>query len=768
MGSRKIILAILLVNGCIIHLIAQDRTTLIGSVRDKDHTPLEYFNALLLSVQDSALIKGDVYYDGKFQMESIPSGSYLLRITNVKYQTLDTLISVRSGKPAFYELKVNDLFLDEVVVTGRKKVFKQSHGNFSLEIKNSFLKNEITITDILRKSPGVLVDADGNVSVLGRGNTLIRINGKEIRSKGELNAIRPSDVDEIEIIKNPSAEYDGEVDAVIEIKTKRNLGDHLDFSLTNESHIGREYSGENGFNGGFRIGKFLNYMSYTFGNGKNRVYDLNRSEILHEKDVTFYERSDTNRWKNKAHNIFYSLSYQPSEKTSMGLQYMGNVDHHRNAIDEWVEVHRPSEEEELQSDIRNKTYFFLHNVGFNLKYKPDKDHQFSFLTDYAYAGRCLDSRVDEYNVTDNMLTPSESGYEDTYHIFSLKADARSTAGWLTYSGGAKYSFLRDDAGLNFHQEHIAALYLSAEKAFASLTLNAGFRVEYLSSYASFAETEKKQIDKKEWDYFPDFRISNKFSDQLSLSAGYSRKIARVSFSKLNPNYRYLDPLSYNIGNSSLRPTYNNQFDLNLEMGRLLFSLEYQFAKDLVAPVNWTETERPDMIQHTYINVDDAKSLLANVMYQVSYRRLYNYAVLSVEKPFLEIPYANSVYKMKKPLWYFQYMGNLDVLKNTSLTLYFYWQSSGDNSTLRLEGFSNLYLGIKQYFLNKKLQVSLVVNDLLNKYKTNNWTNRYENVSTLMDCNQDSRKWMIAIRYNFGLSNIKVQKESANTESLQRR
>lgn len=763
-----IIIGMLLVQGLFTHLIAQNHTTLTGNVCDKEDKPVDYFNALLLSIQDSTLIKGDVYYDGKFRMENVPSGSYLLRIANVKYQTLDTVISLSGGPYILSGLRMNDLYLDEVVVMGRKKMFKQSHGNFSLDIKNSFLKNEITILDILRKSPGVLVDNEDNISVFGRENTLVLINGKEMRTKSELNTIRPSDVEEIEIIKNPSAGYDAEVSAVIEIRTKENLGDRLDFSITHQSFFGRKYSGENGFNGGFRIGNFLNYLSYSFANGYNQIYDLNRSEIRHEKDVTFYERGDTNRWKKKAHNIFYSLSYQPDEKTSMGLQYMGNLDDHRSNRDEWQNTHLPSEKKQMDIYVMDKTHNFLHNLGFNLKHKPDAHRQFSLLADYAFAGQSMDSWIDEYNLTDHTFMHSEPSYEDKYSIFSTNADFRSTAEWLDYSSGFKYSFLHDNAISNKLQDQIAALYLTGEKQFSSFTMNAGFRVEYTSSHISFTDGQDEPMDKKYWDYFPSFRLSNKFSDRLSLSGGYSRKIARVPFSWMNPRYRYLDALSYNIGNPSLRPTYHNQLDLNLEMGQFLFTLEYKFSKDLVVPVNRTEDEQSDMIQHTYINLDDSKSLVANLTYQGNYRRLSNYASLSVEKPFLEIPFSHSIYNAKKPLWQFQYMGNLNIFDNTSLTLYFLWRSSGDKSTLRFDSFNNLYLSVDQYFFDKKLQVSLTINDILNQYKTNNWTNRYENVTTVMDCDQDSRKLKVTLRYNFGLSKIKVQKESANTESLRRR
>lgn len=136
----------------------------------------------------------------------------------------------------------------------------------------------------------------------------------------------------------------------------------------------------------------------------------------------------------------------------MGLQYMGSVDSHRNNIGEWQNTHLPSENKQMDIYVVNKSYNFLHNLGFNLRHKPDMHRQFSLLADYAYSGQGRDSWIDEYNLTDHTFMHSEPSYEDKYSIFSTTADFRSTAGWLDYSGGFKYSFLHDNAISNKIQD----------------------------------------------------------------------------------------------------------------------------------------------------------------------------------------------------------------------------------------------------------------------------------------------------------------------------
>lgn len=379
----------------LVALSGYSQGVLEGKVCDEDNYPLDYFNALLLSIHDSSMVQGNVYYDGYFRMEDIPESSYRLRIINVKYETLDTLLVLGKANPALLSLRLKKHYLDDVVVTARKKIFTQQNGNLSLDIQHSFLKDEISLIEILRKSPGVLVDADGNASVIGRERTQIQINGKKVRSNSELKAIRPADVDKIEIIKNPSVDQDASIDAIILIKTKAKAEDYLDFSFTHESTLSRRYSSEEDFSGGFRIGKVLNYLSYNYHHNRKRVYDLNRSEIIHKDYTDFYERTDTNNWSDRMHSFFYSLEYQINKKNILGLQYTGNVSFPETHMEGWHETHLQTGREQVDYATMTKTRYSLHNIGVNYKYNLDSCSQFSFLADYALSKRNQENWVRE-------------------------------------------------------------------------------------------------------------------------------------------------------------------------------------------------------------------------------------------------------------------------------------------------------------------------------------------------------------------------------------
>src|SRR5690606_40281874 len=67
--------------------------------------------------------------------------------------------------------------------------------------------------ELLSKSPGVLVDMDRNISLLGKGGVQIYINGRPSRLSGTdlanlLENMTADNIKDIEIISNPSSKYE--------------------------------------------------------------------------------------------------------------------------------------------------------------------------------------------------------------------------------------------------------------------------------------------------------------------------------------------------------------------------------------------------------------------------------------------------------------------------------------------------------------------------------------------------------------------------------
>ena len=83
--------------------------------------------------------------------------------------------------------------------------------------------------ELLRKSPGVMIDKDDNLSLAGKNGVKVYIDGKPSPLAGAdlasyLKSLQSSQIEAIEIITNPSAKYEAAGNAgIINIKLKKNL-----------------------------------------------------------------------------------------------------------------------------------------------------------------------------------------------------------------------------------------------------------------------------------------------------------------------------------------------------------------------------------------------------------------------------------------------------------------------------------------------------------------------------------------------------------------
>ena len=85
-----------------------------------------------------------------------------------------------------------------------------------------------TVMDVLERSPGITVGRDGTISMKGKPQVMVLIDGKQTQLGGAdlqayLSGMNASQVDVIELIDNPGAKYDAAGNAgIINIKTKKN------------------------------------------------------------------------------------------------------------------------------------------------------------------------------------------------------------------------------------------------------------------------------------------------------------------------------------------------------------------------------------------------------------------------------------------------------------------------------------------------------------------------------------------------------------------
>ena len=103
--------------------------------------------------------------------------------------------------------------LGEVVVRGRRSTYVQHLGKRVFNVGTDLMSAAGLVSDLMRNIPSVQVDVEGNVSLRGSEGVSILIDGKpsvlmSARTRADaLRQIPAGEVERIEVITNPSAQY---------------------------------------------------------------------------------------------------------------------------------------------------------------------------------------------------------------------------------------------------------------------------------------------------------------------------------------------------------------------------------------------------------------------------------------------------------------------------------------------------------------------------------------------------------------------------------
>ncbi len=152
-----------------------------GTVQDEQDQPLPFANVLLLSASDSALVKGTVADTTGAYVLSVPADArYLLSIQMVGYTPYfsEPFRAQQTQQREPVQLAEATTELGEVVVRSTKPMIEVTSNALVMNVEASPILQNGTAKEVLEKSPGVVVDQNGNISLKGKSNVLVYLDGK--------------------------------------------------------------------------------------------------------------------------------------------------------------------------------------------------------------------------------------------------------------------------------------------------------------------------------------------------------------------------------------------------------------------------------------------------------------------------------------------------------------------------------------------------------------------------------------------------------------
>ena len=252
-----------------------------GTIRDKQGDTLPQASVRLLSERDSSFVSGTAAdLDGKFSLNNIKPGNYIVEVTYMGYGVVNRKVKVDSSnvrmRPIVLAEKSN--LLEEVSVVGVRTPIKVMEDTVEFNASTYKTQPNAVVEDLLKRLPGVEVDASsGKITANGKEVSKILVDGKEFFSDDPTVASRNlpvNMVDKLQVVDRKSdlarmtGVDDGEDETVINLTVKKGMKNGW------FGNVEAGYGTDDRYKGSFVVNRFANENQFTFLGNFNNINEL--------------------------------------------------------------------------------------------------------------------------------------------------------------------------------------------------------------------------------------------------------------------------------------------------------------------------------------------------------------------------------------------------------------------------------------------------------------------------------------------------------------
>ena len=598
--------------------IAQENIEIIGKlVEEETSQPIPYATLVIKDKSTNKNITGVITDNSGNFIVTTTKPNFYVEISFMGFETKTiTEFTVTNRKVNLGTIKLlpNSQALDEIVVTGEvsKTVFKLDKRVFN--VGKDISSTGASALEVLNNVPSVNVNIEGDISLRGSSGVQILINGKPSvladQSSNALGTITADMIESIEIITNPSAKYEASGTAgILNIILKKEEKKGWNGSVSVNTGIPDNHS----------LGLSLNRRTENFnlfaqlGAGYRSLpqesENINQNLITNEvllsngeefRNETFfnltlgtdYHINDLNVLTLSG-NFAYEIEDQPS---NYNFQFF---DENNNLISNWIR--------EESTEATNPKYRY--ELNYKKQFKNNEDHTLQFSALGSFFGKELASQFTNTtssgtNINSDQQT--ETNFQQADYTF--KADyVNPVSEVYTIETGAQYVIndvgndfevrelidgayvVNEDLTNNFEwNQKVLGLYATGAYEKEKWGIKAGLRLEQTNVNTLLTNTN--QSNERDYsNFFPTLHTSYKISDNVSLQAGYSKRIFRPRLWDLNPFFNIRNNFNIRVGNPNLQPEFTDSYELTsiYKIGKasLSSSLYHRYTTDVVERVS---------------------------------------------------------------------------------------------------------------------------------------------------------------------------------------
>ncbi len=782
-------------------LFAFGQSTISGTLQENDGAPVVFANIALYDSATEELTKVETTDEnGAFKMLNIVDGNYYLLASYIGLEDIRQELEI-SGQGEIdlgvLSFGIGGIELSETIVTASRVMVEVKPDRTVFNVDGTINAAGSDAIELLRKAPGVTVDNNENINVLGRAGVLLYVDGKRIPIAGDeltnyLRNLSAEQIDKIDIISNPGAKYEAEGNAgIIDIKLKKAENVGANGTVSMNASQGKKFRGNTRFNGNVRTEKFnlFGNVGYNDNNGFN---DINFNST--QNGLRLVESNNMN-WSGSGFDFRIGGDYYLSDKHTIGVLASGGQFDNENLNNNRIAIG-------LQSSTTIDSILIAENVSlndrtrntYNLNYRYDTKNGTTLNVDLDYGSYDSEATLEQpnqyYDAAEEVVLTEVVNRYDTpsdIDISTLKIDFETQVVGGTLGAGTKLSnvvsdntflvynvhggeSIRNDNNSNRfkYDEMVYAGYVSFARPLGDRwNMSLGLRGEQtkatgdLQAFNPDLTEPPVEIDYLSW--FPNAGLTFTLNPTNTFNLNYGRRINRPDYNVLNPFNFQLSEISYEKGNPFLNPEIVNNVELGYTlMYRYNFKLSYSFTTNQITRLIAPDEFDPRANFISWDNLAEQSVWSFNASAPVDLSTKWNvYSNLSISHLDNQADYGDGAV-VDVQAW------SYSIYQQHTLTLPggFKGEVSGYfagpgvwGGVFEYDTSWALNFGVQKKFLQDQLNVKLSFNDV---FYQSGWSgvSRFDGLVSSGSGNWDSRRASLSMSYNFG--NQKIQSRQRKT------
>ena len=506
------------------------QTQLSGKLLNQNKNPINLAEVVLFN-KDSIAVKSEfTNEEGMFSLTT-EKGEYVLKIIQIGKILYTQKITVSQNlNLGLIQISAAPQQLQEVVVTGKKKLVERKIDRLIFNVENSISATGGDALDALKITPSIRVQND-QIAMIGKSKMSVMIDDRLIQLSGDdlinyLKTISSDNIKNIEVITTPPAKYDAEGNSgIVNIKLKKAKKDSWSTTLRSTSTLATYFRQSEGVNFMFQKNKWSVLADVSVGTPKY-IYTNDQTYQYPNDEYWEADINHINKYKYISPNL--SVDYKINNKWTVGMQYTGSFD--RINRDEFYEtsIFQTNTKVDLlkfyKTNGKNKEDTYTHSLNFKTVHVLDTIGK-KVTIDVDYFKNDSDKNNPFYTTnTDYAINQLEDFYTNnqanqTIDNFSTRVDFEMPYKWATLNYGGKISFTTNYAELNgkFYKliSQNPEIYLSQHTHF-----------DYTENNQALYFSIQKELSKK-WEAKVGLRLEN------TQTKGYSEELNQTNKNNYN-------------------------------------------------------------------------------------------------------------------------------------------------------------------------------------------------------------------------------------------